>query len=138
MTVPVAVVKDYVVLPSNEESPILDAVANHGPVVIAVDASDFHSYESGIFNACNATEIDLNHAVVITGYGTEKGQDYWTVRNSWSPLYGEKGYIRIARTNTCGWDHTPLDGVGCSGGPSPVQVCGPCGLFYDVSYPHIA
>jgi len=134
----VAVIDDYVVLPSNEEQPILDALSYNGPVVIAIDASNFSSYEGGIFSACSgATNVDLNHAVVITGYGTDNGTDYWTVRNSWSPLWGEDGYIRIQRTNDCGMDNTPLDGVGCAGGPSPVKVCGPCGLFFDVSYPII-
>jgi len=31
------------------------------------------------------------------GYGTENGQGYWLVRNSWSPNWGEKGYIRLHR-----------------------------------------
>lgn len=58
-------------------------------------------YESGIYNHCSFKKnIDMDHAVVLVGYGTEKGQDYWIVRNSWSESWGEKGYIRIARNST--------------------------------------
>ncbi len=39
-----------------------------------------------------------NHGVAIVGYGTEDGQDYYIVRNSW----GEEGYLRISTNYTCG------------------------------------
>ena len=47
------------------------ALANHGPLTVALEAS-FHHYESGIFDdpkcGCN-----VNHAVLMVGYGVEKG-----------------------------------------------------------------
>lgn len=40
----------------------------------------------------------LNHAVVTVGYSP----DYWIVRNSWSPQWGEEGYIKIqSDANAC-------------------------------------
>lgn len=31
-------------------------------------------------------------------YGqTEEGEKYWIVKNTWSPFWGEKGYMRISR-----------------------------------------
>lgn len=73
-----------------------------GPVVVAVDAScfDFRHYKSGVFidngHKCSG---ELNHAVVIVGYGVDSitGLPYWLVRNSWSSDWGENGYIRILR-----------------------------------------
>jgi len=34
-----------------------------------------------------------------------------------------------------GLDIYPLDGTGCDGGPGTLNVCGSCGVLWDVSYP---
>jgi cathepsin B len=42
------------------------------------------------------------HAVVIIGWGEEKGVKYWIIRNSWGPKWGDKGHFRMRRgTNEC-------------------------------------
>jgi len=140
LTDPVAVVSDYVVLPSNQLQPVLNGIGTLGPMAISVDASTWSSYESGVYDGCNQTNPDLDHEVQLVGYGTDATLgDYWLVRNSWSPAWGESGYIRLRRTATprCGLDITPSDGDGCKGGPPSVTVCGTCGILYDVVYPVI-
>ncbi len=115
------------------------AVATKGPIAVSVDASTWSSYKSGIFNGCNQTNPDINHAVVLVGYGEDSGQKYWLVRNSWSASWGEAGYIRLARFDNedeiCGSDITPQDGTACDGQTQPVKVCGTCGILYDSAYP---
>jgi len=137
VTKPVAKIRGMVFLPENSQEEILRHLSDVGPLVTSVDASSWRHYEGGVFDGCNKTEISVDHLVVLVGYGTdEKLGDYWLVRNSWSPHWGEKGYIRIRRTSTaeCGWDNDPLDGNGCPGGPPRVRVCGTCGIAGNTGY----
>ena len=136
---PVATITGFVQLPENNYTSLMNAIAKVGPVAVSVDASTWSAYRGGIFNGCNQKQPDINHAVTLVGYGEENGQKYWTVRNSWSPSYGELGYIRVLRTDddesNCGMDITPQDGTACTGETDPVKVCGTCGILYDSSYP---
>eukprot|EP00286_Rhodomonas_abbreviata_P001498 CAMPEP_0181289130 /NCGR_PEP_ID=MMETSP1101-20121128/718_1 /TAXON_ID=46948 /ORGANISM="Rhodomonas abbreviata, Strain Caron Lab Isolate" /LENGTH=372 /DNA_ID=CAMNT_0023393331 /DNA_START=106 /DNA_END=1224 /DNA_ORIENTATION=+ len=135
-----ATIDGYVQLPENDYSSLMTAIATVGPVAISVDASAWSAYEGGIFDGCNQAQPDIDHAVTLMGYGEEKdGSKYWLVRNSWSPAWGEKGYIKIARTDDeeqrCGTDTTPQDGTACAGDDEPKEVCGTCGILYDSAYP---
>lgn len=141
VTTPFAKLRGYVqIKPFNKQNPIVGALVFAGPLAISVDASAWSAYESGVFDGCNQTNPDINHAVQLVGYDTDPTLgDFWIVRNSWAPSWGELGYIRLrkepAQAPRCGTDVNPQDGTGCKGGPPTVQVCGTCGILYDVSYP---
>lgn len=83
---------------SNDPNEHIAALQN-GPVAAAVASSSsvFQFYKKGIIND-SSCGTNLDHAVVIVGYGSESGQDYWIVRNSWGADWGEQGYFRIARS----------------------------------------
>jgi C1A family cysteine protease len=88
-----------------------------GPVSVAIEADQFafQLYTSGVISSGCGTNLD--HGVLVVGYGTEEnGQDYWILKNSWGPSWGEKGYFRIAK-----------------GGDGP----GVCGLQMSASYPKV-
>ena len=72
----------------------LENSLNQRPVSVAVDASNWSPYRSGVFNNC-ATNV--NHGVLAVGYNG----DYWKIKNSWGTGWGESGFIRLARGNTC-------------------------------------
>ena len=110
-----------------------------GPLSISVAASSWGSYSGGIFNGCDYdSNIQLNHGVQLVGYGSEDGQDYWIVRNSWGTSWGEEGFIRLLRETSpgCGTD-TTTSGHVCQGGPGNdiLHVCGMCGMLFETSYP---
>jgi cathepsin L len=134
----VSTIASFVEVPSNDEQALVDAVAIN-PVAITVDASAWGMYESGIFDSCNTSSPTLDHGVQLVGYDSDDGTDFWIVRNSWSPDWGEGGFINIFKgansTDYCGWDVNPKDGTGCDDGPDKVYVCGMCGILYDNVYP---
>lgn len=37
----------------------------------------------------------LDHEIVLVGWGIEHSEEYWLVRNSWGPRWGELGYAKI-------------------------------------------
>merc|ERR1711862_238115 len=79
------------------------------PVTIAIEADQyaFQAYKSGVLSSGCGTQLD--HAVLTVGYGTEDGQDYWLVRNSWGGNWGDDGYIKIAQAgNQCGVTSQPV------------------------------
>ena len=64
------------------------------PVSVAVDASVWGAYKAGILSNCG---LDVNHGVLLVG----ATDDYWKIKNSWGTSWGESGYMRLARGNTC-------------------------------------
>jgi cathepsin F len=89
----------------NGEDVMAQALFKSGPMVIGIDAEPMQDYVGGIDQPpeCESKAQDLNHAVVIVGYGTENGVDFWKIKNSWDTDWGEEGYYRIVRgDNRCG------------------------------------
>ena len=119
-------------------------MALRGPVAIGFDANSqfMQFYHGGYYSGnctftdgyeicmgdCGRASADLNHAVLVVGYGTEPGGtdfcpgkssgftknscDYWIVKNSWGAAWGEGGYFKLARlppgdpeNNVCGMAH---------------------------------
>jgi cathepsin L len=99
---------NFAFLPAGDERALMEAVATVGPISVAIDASreTFQSYREGVYydNACSSTQ--LNHAVLVVGYGTDDGtkQDYWLIKNSWGTSWGDQGYAKMIRNmnNNCG------------------------------------
>lgn len=93
-------VAGYVYITGEYEDAMKDAIVNVGPIHVSLHmSSDMAAYSSGIFsdskNQC--ANQGNNHAVLLVGYGSENGQDYWLVKNSWGSWWGDQGYIKIAR-----------------------------------------
>jgi len=78
------------------------AALGNGPVSVAIEADQmaFQSYTSGVITSGCGTQLD--HGVLAVGYGTLGGQDFFLVKNSWGPSWGDQGYVRIGAANQCG------------------------------------
>jgi len=76
---------------------MIKEITARGPIVCGVCVTpDFEAYTGGVFvDKTNCTSLD--HAVAVSGYGTDSGTPYWIVRNSWGTYWGEQGWFRIVR-----------------------------------------
>lgn len=74
---------------------------SHQPIATTINGSSvsFMFYIGGVYDdtSCESKAEGVNHAVTLVGYGSEQGEDYWLVENTWGADWGEAGYIRIAQ-----------------------------------------
>jgi len=115
--VPGTAVKSYTDVQPDESS-LMAAVAQQ-PVSIGIEADQdaFQFYKSGVMDGSCGNNLD--HGVLLVGYGSESGGgQYWKVKNSWGPTWGEKGFIRLQRGKTS-------------------QQGGQCGLLLSASFPSL-
>ena len=110
----IVTISNYNDVPPSDEVQLKAAVAQQ-PVSVAIDAQGlkFQFYKSGVFDSDCGDRLD--HGVLVVGYGTEDGTDYWLVKNSWGPTWGDNGYIKMVRNI----DNTE----------------GQCGIAMEPSYP---
>jgi len=120
--IPSGAVTNYVRVEKDNANALMEAVSQQ-PVTVVLNAlpSVWKDYKSGIIiMGANCPDLDStnNHVVLVVGYGTDNGTDYWKVKNSWGADWGEEGYVRIERNSN--------------------QQNGACGLRIDPWYPVIA
>lgn len=109
-------VTSFVDVKANSDDEMMNAL-NQQPVSIAIqaDQKDFQLYKSGVFSGACGTQLD--HGVLVVGYGTEDGSDYYLVKNSWGTTWGYEGYIKLGR------------------GDEYNNGSGQCGMLMQASFP---
>merc|ERR1712183_783848 len=108
-------VTGYKDVATDNKEDLMSAVAQQ-PVSIAIEADKmvFQSYQSGVLSGMCGSQLD--HGVLVVGYGTLDGEDYWKVKNSWGETWGMEGYVLLKRGK---------------------EGAGECGILSQPSYPVI-
>lgn len=64
----------------------------------------WQSYASGVISNCNASQLGLFCFMVVgassDGSLTTVNGNYWKIKVSWGPSYGESGFVRVYRDPT--------------------------------------
>src|SRR5689334_12431565 len=63
------------------EAEMAEMLVAKGPVIVSIAADNeymrfFNDFGNGIFDNNSSVVLNPNHAVILTGYGTENGTDY--------------------------------------------------------------
>jgi len=97
----VGTVSDYEDCDSSSEA--MKNMLDKGPVSVAIEADKtvFQSYSEGVITG-SSCGTKLDHGVLAVGYGSEDGEDYFLVKNSWGPDWGADGFVKIGADNVCG------------------------------------
>ena len=98
-------VTGWKILDTSDEDEIAKILMEEGPLSIGINADNLQLHERGIYDASHSScPVDnLNHAVLIVGFGEEKGEKYWIIKNSWGENWADNGFFKISRgKGTCG------------------------------------
>ncbi|KAL9654895.1 hypothetical protein ABK040_008685 [Willaertia magna] len=112
----IAKISSWTQLPTDEDQ-LAAWLAQNGPVAIAINAEWLQFYMGGISNPWWCSPQDLDHGVLLVGYGEGKNlfgsvEKYWIVKNSWGADWGESGYFRIIRgKGKCGLNTVPTSSI---------------------------
>ncbi|KAF6204523.1 hypothetical protein GE061_002865 [Apolygus lucorum] len=94
---PVAPIKGYVHVHNNTDA-VKVALYHHGPLTVLIySPPEFATYTHGVFHY--SKRGDLDHSVLLVGYGSLDGDDYWIIKNSWARSWGLLGYALISTAN---------------------------------------
>ncbi|KAL4710281.1 hypothetical protein ACJJTC_003561 [Scirpophaga incertulas] len=77
----------------SDEEDLKQVLIDHGPLSVSINGDLLKTYRVGVLATCPYR--NLNHAVLIVGYGMDGIVPYWIIKNSWSTNWGESGYVRI-------------------------------------------
>uniref|UniRef100_M4B738 Peptidase C1A papain C-terminal domain-containing protein n=1 Tax=Hyaloperonospora arabidopsidis (strain Emoy2) TaxID=559515 RepID=M4B738_HYAAE len=103
---------------------LLRSALERQPIAVAINSEDpFGEYAGGFYSCPNngnlASKDDVNHALVLVGYGTDAVEgDYWILKNSYGSAWGASGFMKLVADSkvNCGLNIFPVIPTGASAG----------------------
>lgn len=90
--------------PGWNEFPIdeIETYLQRSPVLIGMKLNnEFLEYGGGVDLGLGCSEEVGLHAALIIGSGRQDGEEYWLIRNSFSPNWGEQGNFKLNKRSDC-------------------------------------
>ena len=117
-------ISKYTDITPNSDNAMMTALSQQ-PVSVAIqaDQKSFQLYKSGVFTDSCGTNLD--HGVLLVGYGTQSGLDYYILKNSWDISWGLSGYLLLGKGNDPATTKPYNSGAG------------QCGVLGMASYPSL-
>jgi len=81
---------------SEDEEKMKRVLYKKGPIAAGLNARYLQFHDGGIHNAPQCND-DINHAILIVGYGEDNGIPYWIIKNQWGPSWGDNGFFKLIR-----------------------------------------
>lgn len=119
-------------LVSSDANTLLKTALQKQPIAVAINsAGSFKDYKGGFYSCPNsgnlASKDDVNHALVLVGYGTDSASgDYWILKNSYGGSWGNSGFLYLIADSklNCGLNIFPVVPTGASASAAKVNVDG--------------
>jgi C1A family cysteine protease len=115
-------VKGVIDVPPSDDNAMMNAIYKQ-PVSVAIEADqrEFQLYKSGVFTGSCGTNLD--HGVLVVGYGIDGNNEFYLVKNSWGEFWGKNGYIMLGKGKDPKTNKLFNNGSG------------QCGILLQASYP---
>jgi hypothetical protein len=95
--------------------------SNFSRIAVIINKIFLLCIKSGVFTAACGTNLD--HGVLVVGYGIEMDSEYYLVKNSWGEHWGKNGYIMLGKGKDPNTNKPYNNGSG------------QCGILLQASYP---
>ncbi|TYZ64239.1 hypothetical protein PybrP1_005918 [[Pythium] brassicae (nom. inval.)] len=116
---------------SSNPTELLKLALQTQPISVAINSgSNFKDYKGGLYECPNNGDFvensEIDHAVVLVGYGMEGSTPYWIIKNSYSSQWGDKGYLNLKMDSklNCGVNVFPVVPLGAKAGSAKTTIDG--------------